>query len=116
MELQLREVIANAYREHSYLQDKQWRNLWRSHLSFAEKQEFKKILARDPSARYASALQNLTFLLHRHHEKRVIVLIDEYDKPVNEAHENGYYDSAIPFLTRTFTLALKDNPYVRKFL
>jgi ABC-type transport system substrate-binding protein len=43
------------------------------------------------------------------------VLIDEYDKPLNEAFTSDYYEEALAFLTSAFTGALKDNPYVALF-
>jgi len=46
----------------------------------------------------------------------VIVLIDEYDVPVNEAYLHGYYEKALPFLISAFTGALKDNSCLEKGL
>jgi len=69
-----------------------------------------------PTALYQEAILTLTRLLHRYHGKRVIVLVDEYDLPINEAYHYGYYDAALPFLTSTFTNALKDNTYLEKGL
>ena len=101
----LRGLISRAYQEHRYLMETV------GFLYDDERRKFHAILDEDPSALYQFALLNLTALLHRYHKKRVIVLIDEYDKPVNEAYEKGYFQEAIDFLTSAFTGCLKDNPY-----
>ena len=105
METDLVAIISRVYNDHLYL-------LKAEHfLEDHERRKFQAILDEDPSAHYKFALFNLTALLHRYHKKRVIVLIDEYDKPVNEAYEKGYFQEAIDFLTSAFTGCLKDNPY-----
>lgn len=102
----LRGVISRAYREHRYLV------LKTDFLYADERHKFDMILNEDPSADYKRALATLTELLHRYHKKRVIVLIDEYDIPVNEAFLHKYYKTALAFLTSAFTGSLKDNPCV----
>jgi len=76
-----------------------------------EQRKFELVLNKDPSAFYEPALRNLTELLNHYHKKRVIVLIDEHDVPVNDAYLHGYYEKALRFLTSSFTGALKDNSY-----
>ena len=46
--------------------------------------------------------------------KRVIVLVDEYDTPLNSAFQNGFYDAASRFFSRFFSSALKDNKHFEK--
>lgn len=55
-----------------------------------------------------SSLINLTRLLFKHHGRRPVVLIDEYDAPVMAARDNGYYDEMVSFLKGWLTAALKD--------
>jgi len=57
------------------------------------------------------ALRKLSEYLHRYHNKKVIILIDEYDKPVNHAYINGFSKEAMAFLSVALTGALKDNTY-----
>lgn len=63
----------------------------------------------DLPATLAQSLGILAGLLHKHHQHRVVILIDEYDAPVMAAHTNGYYDKAVAFLKMWLTSALKDN-------
>jgi hypothetical protein len=123
MEAMLRGVISRAYKDHQYLLERHWWNFWKSSLTPEEQYIFKKILKQETletpdkkDSLYEFALRNLTQLLHRYHNKRAIVLIDEYDVPVNEAYTYDYYDQAISFLTSAFTGALKDNPFLEKGL
>jgi len=109
MEVQLRGVIRDVYLEHSYLEDGDF-------LHYAERLEFQKIVKREPTALYQDSLKTLSRLLSRKHGKPVIILIDEYDTPVNLAYIRGYYDTAIDYLTAMFTNAMKENIHIKKGL
>lgn len=56
------------------------------------------------------ALLRLSGLLSRHYGKQVIILIDEYDVPLDKAFQNGYYDEMVSLLRNIFGNALKSNP------
>ncbi len=60
------------------------------------------------------ALLLLTQLLHRVSGRKVMVLIDEYDNPINEANRYGYLPSALSFLRNFLGSALKDNPSLER--
>ncbi len=55
-------------------------------------------------------------LLNKHYDKKVIVLIDEYDVPIQESYLRGYYEEAIVLIRNILTAALKDNVYLEKSL
>lgn len=55
------------------------------------------------------SLREITELLCKHYEKKVIVLIDEYDVPLAKANERGYYDKMIDLIRNLFGTALKTN-------
>ena len=57
----------------------------------------------------SDALLFLLRLLEQHYGKKPVLLLDEYDVPVQTAWENGYYDDAIAFFREFFTAALKSN-------
>ena len=57
-----------------------------------------------------SALKLLMRMLHMHYNQRVVLLIDEYDVPLDKANEHGYYEEMIDFLRNFFGDALKGNP------
>ena len=61
-----------------------------------------------------SALQTLSELLFRHYGQKTIILIDEYDVPLENAYLEGFYDQMISFIRSLFESALKTNPYLEK--
>lgn len=56
------------------------------------------------------SLKNLSMLLHKHYEKQVILLIDEYDVPLDKAFQYGYYDEMVSLIRSLFGNVLKTNP------
>ena len=56
-----------------------------------------------------NSLRTLTRLLYKHHNQKVILLIDEYDVPLDKAFLNGYYDDMINFIRIFLGGALKTN-------
>ena len=76
-----------------------------------EKKQFQSIL--DGSANqalFADSLKKLTLWLNRYTQKKVIVLIDEYDTPVQAAYLLSFYDPMIEFMREWLGEGLKDNP------
>ncbi len=63
----------------------------------------------EKTAYLQASLKLLTRLLHRHYEKPVIVLIDEYDVPLDKAHQNGYYPQMVNLIRSLFSQLLKTN-------
>ncbi len=66
---------------------------------------------------YDRTLRVLTEALYRHHKKKVILLIDEYDVPIEAAYtyqhrDADYYENMVAFMRDLLTAALKDNPYL----
>ncbi len=56
------------------------------------------------------SLKNLTIWLNRYHKKPALVLIDEYDAPIQYAFDYGYYDEAVTFMRNFLSSVLKSNP------
>ena len=56
-----------------------------------------------------NSLKTLSRCLYNHYHKKVIILIDEYDVPLQSAYNNGYYDEMVDFLRSMFSSALKKN-------
>jgi len=63
---------------------------------------------------YKNALKYLIEFLHKKYQKKVILLIDEYDVPIQSGWTNGYYDEIIDFMRVFLSAALKDNPNLFK--
>ncbi len=62
-----------------------------------------------PEAVVTASLNTLSMLLRKHYDKKVIILIDEYDVPLAKANENGYYKEMISIIRAMFDSALKSN-------
>ena len=59
-----------------------------------------------------TSLLELSKILYEKYNKKVVILIDEYDTPLVTAHSQGYYDEAIFFFRNFLSAALKGNPYL----
>ena len=62
----------------------------------------------------AWAIHKLSDFLSRFCEKKVIVLLDEYDTPMQEAYVNGYWEELVSFTRSMFNAAFKTNPYLER--
>ncbi len=60
----------------------------------------------------AFAFLNLSRILHIHHDIAPIIIIDEYDTPIQQGYVHGYYDKVIEFMRVLFSGGLKDNPHL----
>ena len=60
-----------------------------------------------------SALKTLSELLYRHYGQKVIILIDEYDVPLDKAYQNGYYREMVAMIRSLFGEALKTNEFLQ---
>ena len=101
-------ALAEEFRRHQYL-------LEGNSLADDQKIMFQKIMTgqADYSA-YNDALKFLSECLWQYHGKNTIILIDEYDVPLENAYLHGFYDNMIGFIRSLFESALKTNPYLEK--
>ena len=60
------------------------------------------------------AVHQLSSYLSRYHGKKVIILLDEYDTPMQEAYVNEYWDELVSFTRSMFNAAFKTNPYLER--
>ena len=102
-------IIADEYRRHSYL-------LTSNNLDTSEKNFCSTIIERNaPLADFIDSLSELARLLHKYHGKEVMLLIDEYDVPFQEAYVFGFYKEASSFFGNFLASALKGTTdYVEK--
>ena len=60
-----------------------------------------------------SSLRMLSELLYKHYDKKTIILIDEYDVPLDKAFQNGYYREMVSLIRSMFGMALKTNEFLQ---
>ena len=79
------------------------------------RERFERIqLGKGSRDEYAKALGFLSECLFKYHGKKAIILIDEYDVPLENAYFRGFYDEMIDFIRSLFESALKTNPYLER--
>lgn len=80
------------------------------HLSDVDKKQFQEMLNRQaPDVYWIKALEILSRFLKKAYRENVIILIDEYDVPLENAYFNGYYNQMTDFIRSLFESALKTN-------
>lgn len=57
-------------------------------------------------------LQLLSLLLHKHYDKECVIIIDEYDTPIQQGHLCNFYNEIVDFMRNFFSGGLKDNPHL----
>ena len=108
MLLDMKTAILDMYKEHRYL-------LESDKIYPEEKERINDILwCREDETLLKNSIKLLSELLSRHFDKPVMLLVDEYDVPVQNAYVEGYYDKAIKFFKTFYGLTFKDNPYLEK--
>ena len=106
--MELKKRISEEYKRHRYV-------LQGEILTADEKARFEAISAiMDDDSLYTDALGFLSMCLAKYHGKNTIILIDEYDVPLENAYFRGFYDEMIDFIRSLFESALKTNPYLEK--
>ena len=108
MLLDMKTAVLQVYREHMYL-------LESDKIYDFEKEMIKEILwCKEDEVTLKNAIKELTRMLYAHFEKPVILLLDEYDVPLQNAYVEGYYDEAVKFFKTFYGVTFKDNPYLEK--
>ena len=100
----IQSLIADEFKRHAYLFE---------HLSTHEKDRFNLLLTRQADKfELSNSLKFLTELLSQFNAAKVVVLIDEYDTPINSAYLNGFYPEMIDLIRGILRASLKDNDYL----
>ena len=79
-----------------------------------EKLQYKSIRVGMDDETAQEALNNLSNYLSRYYGKKVIILLDEYDTPMQEAYVNGYWEKLVGFTRSLFNATFKTNPYLER--
>ena len=85
-------------------------------LNEKEKAYYKEVCADMEDSVASVALRSLSGFLGRYYGKKVIILLDEYDTPVQEAYVNGYWSDMVAFIRSLFNATFKTNPYLERAL
>ena len=93
-------LISNLYNEFEFIRKK---------LNEKDLIEFEKIWFKKEDGDYDNSLRLLSEYLYNYYQKKVVLLIDEYDNPLIVANQNGYYKEAINFYRNLYSSALKTN-------
>ena len=79
-----------------------------------EKIQFKSVCPDMSDEIAQKAINDLSNYLSRYYGKKVIIILDEYDTPMQEAYVNGYWDELVAFTRSLFNLTFKTNPYLER--
>lgn len=103
-------LFSDLYREYDYLLESE-------KLTYIDKKEIENFISREVTPiQCLNAFSNLMRLLNKHYNQKVIVLIDEYDVPIQESYLRNYYEETVVLIRNILTAALKDNIYLEKAL
>ena len=106
----LQRLMSRIYKMHHELLDSPY-------LIAEQKSDFRKIISCEADESHLkTALFDLTEYLYTHYQKEVIVLIDEYDTPIQASYFNNYYQEAIEMMRGLLGACLKTNPYLERAL
>ena len=100
------EIIRMEYSRHAELRES-------GKCTEYEKSFYAKIISGDAEeVELARSLSVLSTMLHKHAGMPAVIIIDEYDTPIQQGHEAGYYKEVIGFIRNLFSGAFKDNPHL----
>lgn len=102
-------IIKNLYDKNNFL-------LTVELLSESEKKDYLSIRENMDDVTATMALHQMANYLYRYYDKKVIILLDEYDTPMQEAYVNGYWDQLVYFTRSMLNAVFKTNPYLERGL
>ncbi len=103
------QIIKDLYNQFDFLVDS-------GKLNNSEKEAYHKISADMEDYVAADSLNALSNYLMRYYGKKVIILLDEYDTPMQEAYVSGYWEELVVFTRSLFNATFKTNPYMERAL
>ena len=100
-------VLENLYNKNDYL-------LEGDLLNEKEKAYYQEVSVNMSDSTASASLRSLADFLGRYYGKKTIILLDEYDTPMQEAWVNGYWDELVSFTRSLFNSTFKTNPYLER--
>jgi len=102
----LRHILRSEFNRHSYI-------LASDKISSYSKEYFRSVVSGTATeVALSSALGQLSQMLHEHHGIAPVIIIDEYDIPIQQGHMKGFYDDVVSFIRNLFSGGLKDNRHL----
>ncbi len=103
----LKYTIVTEYSRHAELEKS-------SRISLADTAFYRRIITNTASnVDYMFSIQALSRMLHSYYGEQAIIIIDEYDTPIQEGYINRYYKQVVEFIRNFFSSALKDNQHMK---
>ena len=103
----IKNIIVDAYRQHRYLEQEEC-------FTQNEKQQMLEITEKMSDVTAQDALKNLSSYLNLLYGKKVLIFLDEYDTPMQEAYIHGYWEEFTGFMRSLFNATFKTNPYLER--
>ena len=100
-------IVEEQYNKYDFL-------LKQNLLNEKETQYYEQVSTDMSDSTASVSLRTLSDFLSRYYEKKVLLLLDEYDTPMQEAYVNGYWDEMTGFIRSLFHSAFKTNPYLER--
>ena len=101
------QIIKKLYNKYDFL-------LESSHLNEDERKMYNHISIDMENHMAANSLSALSDYLMRYYGKKVLILLDEYDTPMQEAYVHGYWDELVSFIRNLFNSTFKTNPFLER--
>ncbi|MCI6885965.1 MAG: ATP-binding protein [Lachnospiraceae bacterium] len=101
------QLLTNLYAEHAFLLESGL--LYETDIRY-----FKRVNEEMDDSDASLALYQLSDYLYRYYGKKVIILLDEYDTPMQEAYVDGYWDELVGFTRSLFNASFKTNPWLER--
>lgn len=102
-------IIQSIFNSFTYLADS-------DKLTSIDKKRFEAHIENPAVESLARSLRFLSELLYKHHGKKVLIFLDEYDTPMQEAFSSGDWNEIVEFIKNMFNATFKTNPYLEKSL
>ncbi len=105
--MKIYQLLVDLYDKNCFLMEKEF-------LRKNEKQFFASVCMDMPEYVATEAINKMCDFLYRYYGKKVIILLDEYDTPMQEAYEKGYWEELTGFTRSLFNATFKTNPYMER--
>lgn len=103
----IKRILSDLYQQYVFL-------LQENCMTEMQKRQFSEVSPQMDDVTAQCALQDLAHYLYRFYGKKVILLLDEYDTPMQEAYVYGYWKEFTSFIRSMFNSAFKTNPYLER--